>query len=243
MNQPSHHDDGISVSSSSSADDNNPSIAIPTWTNTSDYPCNITVRPQPSTQDSLTYESFHSLPFLPRGKTDMLPKYSGKASEDINEFAYKLRIFLSDPSIDNCQREKTTNSTNHQKSIHLARLLDLCISGDALSPFINNLQFQDKGIEMFHHLHRAKYPISASTASNTLNAMFTTKILQKESLEAYSKRLRNMYCVCTENGTTYQEDFLVRCFIQGLDSYYDATRELLKNGSLDRYSLDLTTIK
>jgi hypothetical protein len=125
----------------------------------------------------------------------------------------------------------------------LARLLDLCISGDALAPFINNPQYQDKGIEMFHYLNRAKYPISASTASNTLNAMFTTKILQKESLEAYSKRLRNMYCFCTENGTTYQEDFLVRCFIQGLDSNYDDTRDFLTNGALDWYSLDLTTVK
>jgi hypothetical protein len=138
---------------------------------------------------------------------------------------------------------KTTNSTNHQKSIYLTRLLDLCISGDALALFISNPQFQDKGIEMFHHLHRDKYPLSASIASNTLNAIFTTKILQKESLEAYPKRLRKMYSVCTENGTTYQEDFLVRCFIQSLDSNYDTTRDLLKNGALDWYSLDLTTVK
>jgi hypothetical protein len=100
LNQRSHHNDEISVSSSSSADDNNLSLTISTRTNTSDYPSSITVRPQPSMQDSLTYESIHSLPFLPRGKTDILPEYSGKHRRTLMnlrtdlEFSFPIRLSI-----------------------------------------------------------------------------------------------------------------------------------------------------
>lgn len=46
------------------------------------------------------------LPFLTAGPDKALPRYSGKEQEDINEFVYKLKIFLEHPSIDNCQKEK-----------------------------------------------------------------------------------------------------------------------------------------
>jgi len=61
-------------------------------------------------------------------------------------------------------------------------------------------------------------------------------------METFAKRLRSMYNVVTANGYPHDEDFLVRCFIDGLDSNFDSTRQLLVTGALDWYSHDLITV-
>ena len=199
---------------------------------------------QAPTPSSVSFgdSSTNSFPFLTNGREKILPKYSAKPTEDFNEFVYKLRTFLTDPCIDNCHLDPSTTPHNAIRSKCLASLLGLCISGDAISPFINNTTFDDKGIEMFHHLFHAKYPLSSSTASSVKLAMSSTKILQKETMETFAKRLRSMYNVVTANGYPHDEDFLVRCFIDGLDSNFDATRQLLITGALDWYSHDLITV-
>ena len=95
---------------------------------------------------------------------------------------------------------------------------------------------------MYRYLHRSKYPQSQSTASNMLAAISTVKIKPDETLEAFSKRLRDMYKVVTSNGMAHQEHFLVRSYIDGLDKNYDETRTLLLNNALTWYEDDLATV-
>ncbi len=56
-----------------------------------------------TTNDTITSSDTQSaLPFLTMGSEKALPKYSGRTNDDINEFLYKLRIFLNHLFIDNC---------------------------------------------------------------------------------------------------------------------------------------------
>ena len=52
--------------------------------------------------------------FLTAASNKALSKYNGKSSDgdDINEFIYKLRIFLNHPSISNCHCKSETTETN-----------------------------------------------------------------------------------------------------------------------------------
>ena len=93
-------------------------------------------------------------PFLTAGGDKALPRYSGRKNEDINAFFYKLRIFLNHPSINNYHKHKTTTSFNYNESKHLSTLLSLCLLGEALHPFLDNSRFDNKGIEMYHHLRQ-----------------------------------------------------------------------------------------
>ena len=183
-----------------------------------------------------------TLPFLSSTSSKALPTYSGKSSEDINEFLYKLKIFLNHPSIDNCHKDPNTNTLNFQKSKNLSTLLGLCISGDALSPFIDNPFFEDKGIEMVHHLISMKHPASQASASAVYNNMYSMKMNKSETFEAFAKRLRIHYRTCTRSGFPYEEGYLVRCFINGLDGNFDHVRTLLQNGALHWYTLTLNEV-
>ena len=118
----------------------------------------------------------------------------------------------------------------------------MCISGNALSPFIDNVQYDNKGIEMLHHLVAMKHPTSKSSASTVYNALARQKITPNETFDDFAKKLRIMYKTCTRAGIPYDEGYLIRCFIQGLDHNYDHTRELLDNGVLPWYDLTLNEV-
>ena len=183
-----------------------------------------------------------TLPFLSSTSSKALPTYSGKSSEDINEFLYKLKIFHHHPSIDNCHMDPNTNTLNFQKSINLSTLLGLYISGDDLSPLIDNPFFEDKGIEMVHHLISMKHPASQASASAVYNNMYNMKIKKSETFEAFAKWLRIHYRTCTRSGFPYEEGYLVRCFINGLDGNFDHVWTLLQNGALHWYTLTLNEV-
>ena len=183
-----------------------------------------------------------TLPFLNSTSSKAIPTYSGKTSEDVNEFLFKLKIFLQHPSIANCHKQANTTPANAHQSKNLATLLGLCISGDVLSPFIDNPMFEDKGIEMVHHLISMKHPSSQASASAVYNNMYSTKIRKHETFEAFAKRLRTQYRTCTRSGFPYEESYLVRCFINGLDSNFDHARTLLQNGALNWYSYSLNDV-
>ena len=151
-----------------------------------------------------------TLPFLSSISSKALPTYSGKASEDINEFLYKLKIFLNHPSIDNCQKDSSTTHLNAIKSKNLATsLLGLCISYDTLSPFINNEIFKDKGVEIVHHLISMKHSSSQVSASAIYNNMYSMKIQKHETFDAFAKHLQTQYYTCTCSGFPYKERDLV----------------------------------
>jgi hypothetical protein len=154
-----------------------------------------------------------------------------------------VQPFLQHPAIDNIQTIHTTTipSTEYQ-SKNLASLLSLCTSGDALASFIKNSKFNYRGIEMFHHLRKMKYPSTEATTTSLMNVMYETKIQPKESLEQFAHRLRSQYITCTANGISLDERYLVRCFIRGLDTNYDYTRDLLLNDALSWYSNDLNDV-
>ena len=183
-----------------------------------------------------------TLSFLSSTLSKALPTYSEKSSEDINEFLYKLKIFLNHPSIDNCHKESSTTTLNFQKLKNLSTLLGLCISGDVLSPFIDNQFFEDKGIEMVHHLILMKHPALQASASVVYNNMYSMKIWKTISFEAFAKRLRNHYRTCIWSGFPYEDGYLVQCFINGLDGNFDHVRTLLQNGALHWYNLTLNEV-
>ena len=51
-----------------------------------------------------------------------------------------------------------------------------------------------------------------------------------------------MYKTCTRSGIPYDEGFLVRCFMHGLDSNFDYTREMIDVGVLKYYELSLNEV-
>ncbi len=51
-----------------------------------------------------------------------------------------------------------------------------------------------------------------------------------------------MYKTCTCSGIPYDEGFLVRCFMQGLDSNFGYTREMIDVGVLQYYELSLNEV-
>lgn len=122
-------------------------------------------------------DSTNTTPFLTAATNKALPKYTGKQCDDINEFIYKLRVFLNHPSIDNCHLHHCTTETIAEQSKNLAALLSMCLSGNAISPFIDNPLYDHKGIEMLNHLMDLKHPVSKSSASTIYNAIYIHKQL------------------------------------------------------------------
>ncbi len=167
-----------------------------------------------------------------------LPKYSGK--EDLSIFLHKLKPVLDRPDINNCHLDHGTTPDNAHYSSNLATLLWVCLEDDALAPFVNNDSFTNKGIEMLHTLQSNAYPKSRSAANAIMSNLHTIKIQPQETFEQFGKRLRTLYTTCLQNG--YQNDpmFLPRCFINGLDSNFDMTREMIQHGSLDWSHYTLT---
>ncbi len=66
------------------------------------------------------------------------------------------------------------------------------ISGNASLLSINNSSFNQKGIEMLHHLMDMKNPISKSSVSTIYNALSHQTIELTEIFETFAKRLRLM---------------------------------------------------
>ena len=68
----------------------------------------------PPTTSSASYVDTlnNPTPFLTAGSEKALPKYSGKPSDDLNAFIFKLKIFLRHPSINNCHLQDKTDSSN-----------------------------------------------------------------------------------------------------------------------------------
>jgi hypothetical protein len=95
---------------------------------------------------------------------------------------------------------------------------------------------------MFHHPKEMKYPTSDATINSILNSLYDTKINPKESLEMFAKRLRSNCAICTNHGIPHDEKYLVRCFIRGLDTNFDYTRNLLSNNAISWYNKDLNAI-
>ncbi len=206
-----------------------------------DIPDRVTV------QDSLTAPSQttspdNATPFLSASSNKALPKYSGKPNEDTAEFIYKMNVFLKHPSIGKCHLDASTNDTNAEQSKNLAALLSLYLHGHAISSFINNPLYEDKGIEMLNHLMELKHPTSKTSASTVYTALTNQHIRPKESFEEFAKRLRIMYKTCTRGGLHHDEGFLIRCFMQGLDSNFDHTREMIDVGALSYYDKTLNEV-
>ena len=53
--------------------------------------------------------------FLSVSSNKTLSKYNGKARDDINEFIYKLRVFLNHLSIDNYHLHESTTTSNAEQ--------------------------------------------------------------------------------------------------------------------------------
>ncbi len=208
---------------------------------------NTAIPERVTVQDSLTAPSQttapdNATPFLSASSNKALPKYSGKPNEDITEFIYKLNVFLKHPSIGKCHLNASTNDTNAEQSRNLAALLSLCLHGHAISSFIDNPLYEDKGIEMLNHLMELKHPTSKTSASMIYTALTNQHIRPKESFEEFAKRLRIMYKTCTRGGLHHDEGFLIRCFMQGLDSNFDHTREMIDIGALSYYEKTLNEV-
>ena len=87
-----------------------------------------------------------------------------------------------------------------------------------------------------------KYPVSHSSASTIYNTLGNQHIGKDESFHAFAKRVQLMYKTCTRTVILYDEGFLIRCFIKGLDFNFDQTRELLDCGVLPWYNLTLNEV-
>lgn len=66
------------------------------------------------------------------------------------------------------------------------------------------------------------------------------KISHKETFEQFGKRLCTLYTTCLQNGYHNEPQFLPHCFLNGLDTNFDTTRDMIQHGSLDwsHYTLD-----
>ena len=85
----------------------------------------------------------------------------------------------------------------------------MCLSGNAISPFIGNPKFDDKGIEMLNHLMDLKHPVSETSASTLYNSLTSQLIKPDEIFDAFTKRLCLMYKTSTQSGIPYDEGFLI----------------------------------
>lgn len=141
------------------------------------------------TDNTSSTESANATPFLSAASNKALPKYSAKHHDDINEFICKLRVLLNHSSNNNCHLHSSTTETKAEQSKNLAALLSMCLSGNALSPFMDNPAYDHNGIEMLNHLIDLKHPISKSLASTMYNALNTQCIKPDESFDASAKRL------------------------------------------------------
>ena len=89
------------------------------------FPAQIPTSTLTTTSDAYIEDLDNPTPFLKLGGDKALPKYAGRANEDINAFFYKLRIFLRHPSIVNCHLQESTNEENSSQSKYLCTLLGL----------------------------------------------------------------------------------------------------------------------
>ena len=196
------------------------------------------------TTSSVIYTDFTEdpTPFLTVGGGKALPCYSGKKNEDINAFFFKLCIFLSHPSISNCHTQKHTTCSNYVESKNLSTPLGLCISGEALHPFLVNSRFDNKGIELYRHLKQMQNSIQHVSASTLSQSMFHTKIKGDESFDSFRTRLRTIYRSCIKAGFPEDEAYLIRYYIRRLDSNYDNVRDLLDTNALDWSSKTLDEV-
>ena len=192
--------------------------------------------------NTVSDDSQIAVPFPSASSLKALPKYSGHSTSDINEFIYKLKPFLQHKSIDNCHLLSSTTDAAVKQSKNLAALLSMCLSGPALSPFIDNPTYDDKGIEMLNHLMDLKHPVSTSSAATIYNSLHTQKIAKDDSFDAFAKRLRLTYKTCTRSGIPYNEGFLIRCFINRLNSNFAHTQEMLDCNVLKWYDLTLNEV-
>lgn len=74
------------------------------------------------------------------------------------------------------------------------------------------------------------------------NAMHSQRIKPDESSNTFAKRLCLMYKTCTRSGIPYDEGFLIRCFMQGLDSNFNYTWEMIDVGVLNYNELTLNEV-
>lgn len=77
-----------------------------------------------------------------------------------------------------------------------------------------------------------KYPTTKDTAQLVREIMAKAKMTSTETFDSFAKRLRSMYRRVTAAGEPYDESFLVRCFLLGLDDNFEPTRIVNTNGSL-----------
>jgi hypothetical protein len=82
-------------------------------------------------------------------KQSHLPKYRGTANSDLDEFLFKLEASLDHPSIKSIHRQLSTTAENAHFSRNLYKLLCVCLSGEAISPFVHNNKYRNKGVEIF----------------------------------------------------------------------------------------------
>ena len=192
--------------------------------------------------NTISDDSQLAIPFLSASSHKALPKYPGNANTDINEFIYKLKPFLQHKSIDNCHLLSSTTEEVAEQSKSLAALLSMCLSGPALSPFIDNPTYDDQDIEILNHLMDLKHPVSTSSAATIYNSLHSQKIAKDKSFDNFAKHLRLMYKTCTRSRIPYNEGFLIRCFINRLDSNFNHTREMLDCNVLKWYEKTINEV-
>ena len=152
-------------------------------------------------------DSINATYFLSAAPGKALLHYASKAKNDINKFIYKLQNFLNHPSIDNCHLESLTTKANKTNSLHLASLLSMCLSENALSTFINNSKFDSKGVEMLQHLIDMKHLISKLLALTIYDAMIYQTIVPDNLFDTFTKRLCLIYKTCMQSDIPYDGDF------------------------------------
>ena len=77
-----------------------------------------------------------------------------------------------------------------------------------------------------------KHPVFKSSANSIYNTLAHQVIKPDETFDSFATRLRLMYKICIRSGILYDEGYLVRCFIWGLDSNFDYCCKLLSQGVL-----------
>ena len=70
---------------------------------------------------------------------------------------------------------------------------------------------------MLQYLIATKLPTSKPSVSIVYNTLDCQKIGNFKTFDDFAKKLRIMYKTYTQVGIPYDEGYLMRCFIQGLD--------------------------
>ena len=132
--------------------------------------------------------------------------------------------------------DQSSNDSNVTKSRNLASLLSMFLSGNALSPFIDNLKFDDRCINM-------KHPVSKPSASIMYNILSNQHIGIDKTFDVYATYLHLMYKMCTCSGIPYDEGFFILCFLYRLDCNFDKTREHFNTRMLNWYKSSLNVLQ